>query len=127
MGISRLDCSVTFNRQLSICNRQSSLRGREPALTGRSRTGGNRLLVDQFLEFLAGLEVRHFLRRNIHLVAGLRVAPLARLALAESEAAEPPQLNLLAALQRIDDAGEDRVNDQFGVLLREVRNAGDLF
>ena len=64
-----------------------------------ARRGG--FAVDQFLQFLAGLEVGHLLRRHVHLVAGLRVAPLARLPLAQPEAAEPPQLDLLAALQRV--------------------------
>jgi hypothetical protein len=86
----------------------------------RGRLG---LLVDEFLEFLAGLEVRHLLRRDVHLVARLRVAPLARLAAAQPEAPEPAQLDLLAAVQRVDDALEDRVDDDLGVLLGEVRDA----
>ena len=84
-----------------------------------------RLAVDQFLQFLARLEVRHLLRRNVHLVARLRVAPLARLAPPQPEAAEPAQLDLLAAVQRVDDALEDGVDDDLRVLLREVRNPRD--
>src|SRR5262249_23168971 len=85
------------------------------------------LAVDQLLELLAWLEVRDLLRRHVHLVAGLGVAPLARLATPQPEAAEPAQLDLLAAMQRVDDALEDRVDDDLGVLLGEVRNPGTLF
>jgi hypothetical protein len=36
------------------------------------------------------------------------------------EAAEPAQLDLLAAMQRVDDALEHRVDDDLGMLLRQV-------
>src|SRR5688500_5489748 len=84
-----------------------------------------RPLVDQVLQFLAGLEVRDLLRRDADLVAGLGVAALARLATAKPEAAEAAELDLLAAVQRIDDALEDRIDDDLGVLLREVRDFRD--
>ena len=86
-----------------------------------------RLPVDQVLQFLARLEVRDALGRHVHLVAGLRVAALAGLALAKAEAAESAQLDLLAALEGIDDALEHGVDDDLGVLLREVRDARDFF
>src|SRR5262245_10728135 len=79
--------------------------------------------VDQFLQLLARLEVGHLLRRHIHFVARLRVAALARLALAETETAEPAQLDLLAAVQGLDDAPEYRVDDDFRVFLGEIRHA----
>src|SRR5258708_38598744 len=81
--------------------------------------------VDQYLQFLAGLEVRHLLRRHVHLVARLWIAPLARLPATQPEAAEPAQLDLLAAVQRVDDALEHCVDDDFRMLLREVRNPRD--
>src|SRR5688572_6342980 len=93
--------------------------------TGR-RLGRLRLAVDEILQLLARLEVRHLLRRHIDLVAGLRVAALPRLALPQAETAEPSQLDLLAAVQRVDDALEDGIDDDLGVLLREVRDARDL-
>src|SRR5437016_3705876 len=82
----------------------------------RGRTWRRRdFFVDELLELFAGLEVRNLLRRDVHLVAGLRVASLAGFALAEAEAAEPAQLDLLAAMQRVDDALEHRVDDDLGV------------
>src|SRR4051812_39417946 len=96
---------------------------------GRNRSGCRRadrrrgLLVDQLFELLARLEVRHFLRRHVHLVAGFRVAALSRLALAQPETAEPAQLHFLAAVQRLDDAPEHGVDDYLGVLLREIGHA----
>src|SRR5262249_51803213 len=44
-------------------------------------------LVDEVFQFLARLEVRHFLRRHVHLVARLRIPSLARLAPAETKTA----------------------------------------
>src|SRR5689334_656310 len=76
-----------------------------------------RLLVDQLLQLLARLEVRHLLRRHVDLVAGLRIASFPRLALAQAETAESPQLDFLTAVQRLDDAPEDGVDDHLGVLL----------
>src|SRR3954452_7449284 len=90
---------------------------------GRSALRGGRLLVDQFLQLFARFEVRDLLRRHVDLVAGLRVAPLPRLPLAQAEAAEPAQLDLLAAVQRLDDAAEDGVDDHLGVFLRQIRDA----
>src|SRR5262245_5414569 len=87
------------------------------------RFDGLGFAVDQFLQFLARLEVGHLLGRHIHLVARLRVASLARLALPETKTPEPTQLDLLAAVQGLDDALEHRVDDDFRVLLGEVRPA----
>ena len=56
-------------------------------------------------------------------VFGLR--PFARLAPAKAETAEPPQLDLLAAMERGDDAAKDRVDDHLGVLLGEIRDTRD--
>src|SRR5262249_15120292 len=79
--------------------------------------------VDEVLQFLAGFEVRDFLGRDVHLVTGLRIASLPRLAPPQPEAAEPAQADLLPAMQRVHDALEDGVNDDLGVLLREVGHA----
>src|SRR3954469_18691871 len=70
---------------------------RNGARRSRRRRRRRGLAVDELFEFLAGLEVRDLLRRHVHLVARLRVAALARFALAQAEAAEAPQLDLLAA------------------------------
>src|SRR5687768_7735600 len=75
--------------------------------TGR-RFGRFRLAVDELLQLLARLEVRHLLRRHVDLVARLGVPALPRLALPQAEAAEPAQLDLLPSMQRVDDALEHR-------------------
>src|SRR5690349_23125435 len=82
------------------------------------------LPVDQILQFLARLEVGHLLRRHVHLVAGLRITALARLALPQPEAAEAAQLDLLASVQRFDDALEYGVDNDFGMLLRQIGDPG---
>src|SRR4051812_30352729 len=76
--------------------------------------------VDELFQLLARLEVRNLLRRDVDFVAGSRIATLARLPLAQPEAAESAQLDFLAAVQRVDDAFEDGVDNDFGVLLRQV-------
>src|SRR5688500_9117776 len=116
---------VMYSRRHGDQRRSKSERGGVRELSGAAAV--ERLLslpVDEILQFLAGLEVGHLLRRHVHLVARLRVAPLARLALAQAEAPEPAQLDLLTAVQRLDDALEYRVDDDFGVLLREIGDAG---
>src|SRR5207248_2983376 len=54
---------------------------RQRRRAGRRVRGGSGLLVDQLLQFFARLEVRNLLRRHVHLVAGLGVTALPRLAL----------------------------------------------
>src|SRR6187200_1082306 len=48
------------------------------AASAFGRFGRLERAIDQILEFLAGLEVGHALRRHVHLVAGFRIAALAR-------------------------------------------------
>src|SRR4030095_17164006 len=57
--------------------------------------------------------------------APLLIPTLPRLPPAKRETHEPAHLDLLAAMQRIDDRLEHCVDDDLGVLLREVRDAGD--
>src|SRR5687767_9090502 len=94
----------------------------------RSVSRGRRfgLAVDELLQLLARLEVRDFLRRYIDFVPRLRVPSLSRLALAKPEASEASQLDLLATVQRVDDALEHRIDDDFGVLLRQIGDSRDL-
>src|SRR6267378_1023290 len=61
----------------------------------RRLTGGLGGGVDQLLELLAGLEVRDPLGGDVDLVARLRISPLTRAALADAEAAETAELDLV--------------------------------
>src|SRR5205823_4124266 len=81
--------------------------------------------INELLELLARLEVRHLLRRHVDLVARLRVPALARFPFAQAEAAKAPQLDFLAAVQRVDDALEHRVDDDLGVFLGQIGHARD--
>src|SRR5436309_15503277 len=74
-------------------------RPRDRGWRGRGR-GRVRFPVDELLQFFARLEVGHLLRRDVHLVPRLWVASLARLAPAQADAADAPQLDLLAAVER---------------------------
>src|SRR5690242_15193291 len=105
------DFRLIWDLRSAFCNR--------PVLTG--------FLVDEVLQFLARLEIGDALGRHVHLVAGLRVAALAGLALAKAETAEAAQLDLLTAFESLDDALEHGVDDHLTVLLGEVRYARDFF
>src|SRR5688572_14040597 len=96
---------------------RSLRRGRRSSLYSlrRFRHG----LVDQFLQFLAGLEVRDLLRRHFQLLPGLRIAAGAGLAAAQAEAAEAAELDLLSGAEGVDDGVEDDVDDRLGLLLGE--------
>src|SRR3989442_5166966 len=93
----------------------------------RRRFGRLRRAVDQLLQLLSGLEVRDSLGRDVHLVSGLGIAPLAGPALPDAEASEAAQLDLLVLAQGVDDRVEDRVHDDFGVLFCQLRNPRHLF
>src|SRR5262245_3748051 len=102
-----------------------SLQGVQRRLIGRPLAFGR--LVDEVLQLFAGLEVRHLLRRHVHAVAGLRIPAFPRLALPQAEAPEAPQLDLFAAMERRHDAVADGIDDDLGMLLREVGHPGDFF
>src|SRR2546423_4746215 len=74
-------------------------------------------LVDQLLQLFAGLEVRDLLRRHFRFLAGLRIAAGARLAVAETEASESAELDLLSGAERLDDGIEDDVDDRLRLFL----------
>jgi hypothetical protein len=58
---------------------------------------------------------------------GARVAPDPSVATPHREGAEPAQLDALAASQSGGDLVEDRRNDEFSILLPQMRIAGDDF
>src|SRR5580692_3111536 len=83
--------------------------------------------VHKILELLAGLEERDFLWRNFDLLARLGIAAHAAAALARAEAAEAADFDFVAALEGLDDAVKNRLDDGLGLLAGEFRNAQDLF
>src|SRR6185437_2033800 len=95
---------------------------------GRSSGGGIRIrAVDEILEFLAGLEEGNLLWRDFDLFAGLGIAAGAATAFARAEAAEAANLDLVAFLERFDDAVENGLDDRLGLLAREFGDAQNLF
>src|SRR5438876_317937 len=90
-------------------------------LVSGSATRGS-LFVDDFLELLAGLEERHALGRHGDRRAGLRVAPLLHAAIAQTEAAEAADLDLVPFGQGRADPVEDRVDHDFSLPLGQRRD-----
>src|SRR4029079_10548850 len=75
--------------------------------------------VDGPLEDLAGLERQHATTRYHDLVAGLRIAGLARPLFVDDEVAEARDLALLALFEPGLDHLEDRLDDLSGFFLRK--------
>src|SRR5215470_3334088 len=82
--------------------------------------------VDEFPEALSDLEEWDPLFGNVDGAAGLRIASLARIPVANTEAAEATKLDLVALGQRVSDVVEDRVDDGLGLFFRQVGELGDL-
>src|ERR1039458_483792 len=83
--------------------------------------------VDHVFQLFAGLEVRNFFSRHFHTGSGLGVAANAGLPLARAEASESANLDLVAFAQGADDAVEDRLHDDLGLLPGHLHHAGDFF
>src|SRR5439155_1795425 len=77
-------------------------------------------------EFLARTEARHLARLDLDLLARLRVAADASLALADRERAEADQRDAIALLQRLGDAVDQRIQRLAGGRLADLRVLGDL-
>src|SRR5579859_733724 len=97
--------------------------------SGRRRSGGSLRIrtVYKILEFLARLEKGNLLWRDFDLFAGLGIAAGAATAFARAEAAEAANLDLVAFLERFDDAVENSLDDRLGLLARELGDAQNLF
>src|SRR5213080_1104312 len=83
--------------------------------------GGPRLPVDAESQLLAHLEEGDALGVHVDERAGLRVAPLARLAVLHDEAAEAADLDALAAREGRGQAVEDGVHHDLRLAPREAR------
>src|SRR5713226_5022764 len=79
-----------------------------------------RILVDELFEFFAGFEIRNTLGGNADRLAGLRVPSTARATLAHPKAAKAAQLDLLALIQALDDAFENKFNQSLGIFLGQL-------
>src|SRR5881392_1056416 len=91
----------------------------------RFTPGGESSRVDELAQSLSDLEERDPYVGDVHARPGLGVAPLARVPVTDTEAPEPPQLDLIALRQRVGDIVEDRVDDRLGFLLGQVRDLRD--
>src|SRR6267378_2172285 len=83
------------------------------------------VLVDRVLELLARLEARHVGGGDLDLLAGLGIAPLARLAFGDLEGPEADQQDLFLLLQRLGYDREHGVDGAGGVGLGQVGGSGD--
>src|SRR5438132_724952 len=68
------------------------------------------LLVQELLQFLAGLEERDPFRRDGHGRAGLGIAPFFHAAGTRPETSEPSNLGFIPPLEGIADAIKDRID-----------------
>src|SRR5881296_452412 len=84
------------------------------------------ILPDGRREFLARTEARHLARLDLDLLARLRVAADASLALRNRERAESDQSDPIPFLQRLGDAVNQRIQRLAGGSLADLRVLGDL-
>src|SRR6266403_632617 len=82
--------------------------------------------VDELAQSLSYLEERDPLLGHVDARSGLGIAPLSRVSMTDPEAAEAPELDLVALRQRVGDVVEDRVDDCFRLFLRQARDLGNL-
>src|SRR5438552_14893607 len=85
-----------------------------------------RSLVNEFLQFLAGLEIGDTFGRNTNGVACLRVTAAARATLAHAKAAETSQLNLLALVKTFDYAFENYFDQSLSIFLGQLGGVGHI-
>ena len=102
----RYGCCGGQRRNTRSCGRQSENRD-------------SALLVQGVLQHLRRPERQHAAGGNLDLLARLRVAADARFLLAHDEVAEPRELDLLSALQRVLHRVEHHLHDLGGFLLGE--------
>src|SRR5438128_8135205 len=88
-----------------------------PAPAGVNASGR---LVERVLQDLRGPERQHAPSGDFDLLSRLRIAANARLLLAHDEVAEPGELDLFAALQRVLQRVENHLDDLGGLLLGET-------
>jgi hypothetical protein len=81
--------------------------------------------IHQVFQFLAGLEERNFLGGDFHAVTGLWISADTGLALPSAEAAKAANFDLVAHSKGAHDAVEDGLDDDFTILARQLRQAGD--
>src|SRR6185437_8313109 len=84
---------------------------------------GRSLLIEQFLQLLAGLEKRNPLGRYGNRLSSLWIPPFLHSTSAQPKAAEASNLSFIAGFQRISDTIENGVDDHFCLSLRQ---GGDL-
>src|SRR6266511_2139719 len=82
--------------------------------------------VHELPQPLPDLEERHLLAGDAHARPGLRVPADAGAPLANLEAAEAADLDLVAPPEGVRDGLEDRVHDGLAVLLRQIGRLGEL-
>src|SRR5260221_2113904 len=83
-------------------------------------------LVNEFLQFLASLELGDAFGRNTNGVACFGVTAAARATLAHAKAAEAPQLNLLALVQTFDYAFENDFDQSLSIFLGQLGGVGHI-
>jgi hypothetical protein len=80
----------------------------------------NFLKVQALAHFLAGLEIRNALRRDLYRIAGAGIAALPGIAIASRKGAEAAQLDTAATLQLVDDRIVKSGHNPFNLFAREI-------
>src|SRR6185295_14375974 len=92
---------------------------------GRARLSG--AFCEELFEFLARLEVRHSLGRNVDRFASLGVSAAAWSPLTSAEAPKAPQFDLFTLMQRADYRAKNGFDNHLGIALVQLRRASHFF
>ena len=83
-----------------------------------------RVQIDSFAQLLARLEVRNLFARNLHLLAGFRIAPDTRRTGRQRKAAEPADLDALTFGKRLGHGIKNSLDGKIGVAGGQLSIAG---
>src|ERR1700722_4581461 len=115
-----VDVSPAKRKRALAPRARRSHAGRALFLAAARLLGAALRSADRVLEALAGRERRNPACGDLQHRARLRIAPGARFALADHEAPERDQLDLVTGLERAGDLVEDQIDDLSGLTLRQL-------
>src|SRR5215469_718237 len=100
------------------------LRRARTSLTALRISGGGMCggVIHKIFQFLAGFEVRNFLRGHFHFFSGLRIASHASTPLAGAETTESANFDFFAFLQSANDAVKYGLDNRFRFLAWKFRH-----
>lgn len=83
-------------------------------------------IVDHFAQLFTGFKEGNFFRGYVHRVPSFGIASFTGITSSYAEAAKTAQLNLIAVAQRFCNTIKEDIDNDLGLLLREVDLVGNI-